>query len=71
MEVLGPVVYAWLQYERLLEGVESATTLGASWHGANLSPRQLFVYLDVAFSDSGKRGAKLRVEGKTCRWAHP
>ena len=71
MEVLGPVVYAWLQHEVLLHGVDGADVLGASWHGAALTPRQLFVYLETA-NDGGRRGAKLRANGgSTCRWALP
>lgn len=71
MEVLGPVVYAWLQHDRLLQSVDYAQAVAEAWRGVTLTPLQLFVYLDVAYSDRGKRGAKLRYDGSTCRWQHP
>ena len=80
MAALGPVVYAWIQCERLLAGVADAlqpsppplpssskaaatetssspsstsTASTASWGGATLTPRQLFLYLDMASCDTG------------------
>ena len=57
MAVLGPVVYAWAQYERLLHGMSPSWS--ASWRNAELTPRQLFLYLQACISP-GKRGERLR-----------
>jgi hypothetical protein len=69
MQVLGPVVYALQQPGRLLR----QTDIDASaWHDVRFTPRQLFLYLETAAFDSGKRGARLRSGGgRVCRWEHP
>ena len=73
MEVLGPVLYAWLQYEQLLQDLPTreAAVCAASWHGISLTPRQLCLYLEAAALETGKKGAKLRFGGQTCRWREP
>ena len=49
----------------------SSASTSAWGTGAMLTPRQLFLYLDMASLDTGKRGARLRFGGTTCRWLHP
>ena len=68
MRVLGPTVQALLQPERLLRGTGRDD---ASWQRVSFTPRQLFLYLETAAFDAGKKGQRLRVDGKVCRWEHP
>ena len=76
MGLLGPVVYALLQHQRLLgeaawlESSAGVVPSSAAWHGVVLTPRQLLLYLSAAAFDFGKRGERLRYDG-ICRWEHP
>ncbi|KAL1530543.1 hypothetical protein AB1Y20_001444 [Prymnesium parvum] len=66
MRLLGPVVYALLQPERLLRG---CNVEASSWREVNFTPKQLFIYLQAAAFDKGKRGMRLRMGGgRVCRW---
>ena len=69
MAVLGPAVYAWAQYEQMLHGMPADWC--TSWRNAELTPRQLFLYLEACL-DPGKRGARIRGHGgSACRWEEP
>ena len=72
MQPFGHVLQAWTLPESLLDGVDGAATLRASWRGAVIAPRQLYIYFDTASSNTGKKGSKLRSQGgTTCRWDDP